>query len=128
MDMEITIPQEDPVRLVSAQLEGLDYRNCTAPILPEEENRRLNAGTLHRCAFQWVAPQAFQQKCHRMSLLSTEKRLLQNFRFATALSAYRFHFCYAFEEDQICPFYKQLSCPFRDARQSGIHNSSGIPD
>jgi transposase len=26
MDMEITIPQEDPVRLVSAQLEGLDYR------------------------------------------------------------------------------------------------------
>ena len=26
MDMEITIPQEDPVRLVSAQLEELDYR------------------------------------------------------------------------------------------------------
>ena len=26
MNMEITIPQDDPVRLLSAQLEGLDYR------------------------------------------------------------------------------------------------------
>ncbi|MFR6947672.1 hypothetical protein ACLVQO_10595 [Streptococcus pneumoniae] len=26
MDMEITIPQDDPVRLASAQLEELDYR------------------------------------------------------------------------------------------------------
>ena len=26
MDMEITIPQDDPVRLLSAQLEELDYR------------------------------------------------------------------------------------------------------
>jgi len=30
MDMKITIPQEDPVRLVSAQLEELDYRELSA--------------------------------------------------------------------------------------------------
>ena len=40
MNMEITIPQDNPVWLLSARLEELDYRELTAPVLSQEENRR----------------------------------------------------------------------------------------
>ena len=49
MDMEITIPQDDPVRLRSAQLEKLDYRKLITPILHKEENQQPNPGLFLKC-------------------------------------------------------------------------------